>query len=135
MDMNIFEFATKNKLRFPSAKGDLTVEQLWELKLQSAGRDDLDTIAKGINAQLKATAEESFVTTTPSKANATLTLKLEILKHIIAVKKQEEADKLNKAAKDVKRRTLTELLGRKNAEKDEQMTPEQIMKELEKLDD
>lgn len=69
--MNIFELATRQKLRFASAKGDLTTEQLWDLPLliSSPTRDvkvDLDTLARSINHELKAQAEESFVST---KAN------------------------------------------------------------------
>ena len=61
--MNLFEIATRAKFRFDSLKGALTVEQLWELPLQSRTGVDLDTVAKGINASLKEVAEESFVPT------------------------------------------------------------------------
>ena len=35
MTMNIFEYATRAKLRFASSRGDLTVEQLWDVPLRS----------------------------------------------------------------------------------------------------
>ena len=58
---DIYKFAAQNVLRFPSAKGNLTVEQLFQLPLKSQTGADLDTVARGINAQLKTTTEESFV--------------------------------------------------------------------------
>jgi hypothetical protein len=51
--MNIFEQATRRAIRFESAKGDLSVEQLWDLPLQSRNQFDLDTVAKTVNRQLK----------------------------------------------------------------------------------
>ena len=49
----MFERAAKRKLRFTSSKGSLSVEDLYDLSLTS-----LDSIAKGVNRQLKAEAEE-----------------------------------------------------------------------------
>ena len=87
--MNIFEQATRRAIRFESAKGDLSVEQLWDLPLQSRNQFDLDTVAKTVNRQLNAVTEESFVSVRENPAKETLSLKLEIVKHIISVKLQE----------------------------------------------
>lgn len=135
-EINIFEFASRKKLRFSSSKGDLNIEQLWDLPLQSTGGSDLDTIAKGINTQLKAEAEESFVATAASNpARAGLELKLEVLKHIIGVKQSEAAERVGKAEKSAKRAKLVALLGRQQDIAFEAMTPDQILKELDALDD
>ena len=40
MSNNIFEYATRSKLRFQSSHGVLTVEQLWEVPLRSKAGDD-----------------------------------------------------------------------------------------------
>lgn len=132
--MSIFEQASRLALRFDSARGALAVEQLWQLPLQSKSGFDLDSIAKAVNKELKATEEESFVTTAVSPTNARLTLQLEILKHIIAVKKQEAADALAKADKAAKRAKLIDLLGRKQDAALEGMSEEEIKKELAALD-
>ena len=58
---NLFMQATREKFRFESSKGDLSVEQLWDLPLTSRTGFDLDTVAKAVNADLKASNEESFV--------------------------------------------------------------------------
>ena len=58
--MNLFEIASRNKLRVPTTKGDLTVEQLWDLPLKSANGLSLDSIAIALNKQLESKAT-SFV--------------------------------------------------------------------------
>lgn len=132
--MSIFEQASRMALRFESARGALTVESLWQLPLQSKSGFDLDTIAKGINAQLKATEEESFVTTNASPQTALRSLQLDILKHIIAVRKQENADALAKVNKAAKRAKLIEQLGKRQDAALEGMSEEEIKKQLAELD-
>ena len=46
--MSIFEQASRLKLRFASVKGELTIEHLWGLPLQSKTSFDLDTVAKAV---------------------------------------------------------------------------------------
>ncbi len=140
--MNIFEQATKQSLRFPSDRGDLTTEQLWQLPLTASRNDfDLDTVAKTVNNQLKTLAEESFVATSTNPIKPVLELKLEILKHIIAVKmqaaadaKDRAADAKDRAAKAEKRHKLVELLGKKQDAALESLTTAEIEAQLAELD-
>lgn len=137
--MNIFELATRQKLRFASAKGDLTTEQLWDLPLQNTSptRDvkvDLDTLARSINHELKAQAEESFVSTKANPLKAQLELKLEIVKHIIA-DKLAAAEKAKKASDNrAERERLLDVLKRKQDQELENLSPEEIQKRLDALD-
>lgn len=137
--MNIFELATRQKLRFASAKGDLTTEQLWDLPLQNTSptRDvkvDLDTLARSINHELKAQAEESFVSTKANPLKAQLELKLEIVKHIIA-DKLAAAEKAKKASDNrAERERLMDVLKRKQDQELENLSPEEIQKRLAALD-
>ncbi|MFW9602789.1 MAG: hypothetical protein ACMV1B_10780, partial [Prevotella sp.] len=64
--MNLFEIATREKFRFASIKGELSVEQLWDVSLTSKTGFDLDTIARTVNQESKETDTESFVQTTVS---------------------------------------------------------------------
>jgi len=91
----MFEKATKQKLRFDTTAGVLTVEDLWDLPLLAA-TISLDDIAKDINHQLKGSEEESFVTK-KTGANAKLTLKMDIVKHIIEAKLQAAEDSEKRA--------------------------------------
>ena len=51
--MNIFEYAARSKIRFQSTKGELTVEQLWDVPLRSRDDFNLNAVAKaaGVNGQ------------------------------------------------------------------------------------
>ena len=40
--MNLFEKATRKAFRFPTVKGEITVEQLWQLPLLARGINTYD---------------------------------------------------------------------------------------------
>ena len=91
----MFEKASKLKLRFSTPVGSITVEDLWDVQL-TGNPFSLDSIARNVNKQLKLSEEESFVEK-KTKINNTLELKLDIVKHIIAVK-LANAEKAEKSA-------------------------------------
>lgn len=122
----MFDKATKLKLRWESAKGNLTTEDLWDLPL--TGQISLDSLAKAVNRKLKESEEESFVETR-SKADATLDLKLDILKHIIAVKKEEREAILQAKENAVAREKILRAL----AEKQDESLKGKSEKELEEM--
>ena len=95
--MSMFEKASRLGLRFTTTKGQLSVEDLWQLPLTSTTKANLDDIAKGLHAQLKDSSEVSFVNPTATK-NEALELSFEIVKHIIAVRLEE--NRQAQAAKD-----------------------------------
>lgn len=132
--MNIFEQATRRAIRFESAKGDLSVEQLWDLPLQSRNQFDLDTVAKTVNRQLNAVTEESFVSVRENPAKEILSLKLEIVKHIISVKLQEAEEARNRANKASEKEKLLRLLDEKQNEALRALTPEEIQERLKALE-
>jgi|LakMenE18May11ns_1017448.scaffolds.fasta_scaffold9415137_1 hypothetical protein len=126
--MNIFESASKNKFRFSSDRGELTTEQLWDLKL-----DTLDTIAKNVNRQLKEVTEESFVSINVNPSHSALTIKLEVVKYIIASKLEELKATKEKQANAKKREQLLEILDRKENEALHNMSKEEIIAQLASL--
>lgn len=110
----MFEQATRLKMRFDSPQGRLSVEDLWDLPLTSAraNQANLNNIAKGISRQLKDESEEDFVNP-KSKANETLQLALDLVKHVISTKQAEaEASRLLNERKD-KKAKLLELIAKK----------------------
>lgn len=127
--MNIFEQASRLKLTFNTNKGQLSVEHLWDLSLES-----LDTIAKAVNRELKASEEESFVKTR-TKSNTELTLKLDILKRVIEVKLEEAETKKNKAAKGAQLALLKELQANKQLQDLQSLSTEEIAKRIAELED
>jgi hypothetical protein len=110
---NLIEQAVRAKLRFDSARGMLTVEDLFDLPLQSTRGPDLDTLARGVYHELQKLGEASFVNSRPNPAKAELQLKLDILKHVIEIKQAENAAKVQAAARESERSRLTELIARK----------------------
>lgn len=132
--MNIFEQATRYAFRFESARGELMTEQMWDLPLQSKNGFDLDNIAKAINAKLKAAEEESFVSTKRNDVTAQLEVKLEIVKHIIAVRLAESAARQNAAARSAERARLVEALAHKQEEQLKTLSVEEIQARMAALD-
>ena len=135
--MNLFEKATRKAYRFPTLKGEMTVEQLWQLPLTARGINtvDLDTVARTINNELKALGEESFVIKGTNPKRGELTDKLEIVKYIIDVKQTEASDADTRVARQQDRAKLTELLEKKNNQELEGLSKEEIEKKLAALDD
>ena len=118
----MFEKAARLQLRFDSAQGNLTVEDLWDLPLtlrangNRANRACLDDIAKALNKQIKETDTESFVVKAP-KVDTITQLKFEIVKHIIDVKLAEaEVAAAKQEAKEKKDKILA-IIARKQDEK------------------
>jgi hypothetical protein len=122
--MNIFEQASRAKLRFQSTKGQLTVEQLWDVPLTGAAFS-LNEIAKSINANLK-DREDDFVPDVVSVADTESQLGLEIVKYIIGVRVAEA-----KAAREASqtRQELQRLYGLV-AQKQQQQEAELTLEEL-----
>ena len=95
--MNIFEHVTRIGLRFESIRWLISVEEYWKLSLTTLNDDSLDGIGVSIIKKLKEQATESLVSVL-SAVNAVDELRLEIIKHIIAVKQAEIKAKERKEA-------------------------------------
>lgn len=108
----LFEAASRQKLRFDSKVGQLTTEDLWDLPLTDATKANLNDIAVALHNRLKDT-QVSFVSTTPNAVNAAAQLKLDIVKHVIAVRQAESAAALDALQRKQKRQDLDELITRK----------------------
>jgi hypothetical protein len=107
--MSIFEKAVRQKLRFPSSKGPLTVEQLFDLSLES-----LNSVALAVDATRESSAK-SFIAEA-SAANTTADLQLEILVYVIKTKKDEALAKSKRREKLAALERLRELQGQKQDE-------------------
>lgn len=108
--MEMFAFATRKKFRFDTCKGQVTVEDLWDLPLTATnGRPNLDDIAKELYKKMKDENEMSFVkpTSQVSKEFNIIKAKFDIVKYIIDVKLAEaEAAKKAKETKARNQRIL-----------------------------
>ena len=134
MSNDIFEFATRNKLRFNSTRGTLSLEQLWDVPLRSRDGFDLDSIAKEANRALKALTEESFVSTERTPAHDKAETILELVKHVIAVKLAEEATAKKRATNSAEKARLLEILAEKQAGALSALTEKEIQEKIAALD-
>ena len=119
---HLFELASREKYRFPF-KGQASVEDLWDLSPK-----DLDTIFKALNAQVKKENEESLLS--PKEAvDVVLNAKIEIVKHIVAVK-LSEAEKARQAKK---RREEKQRIADLIADKQDEALREKSLAELQAM--
>ena len=83
----MFLKASRLKLRFDSPKGQLTVEDLWDIPLTSnTGKANLNDIARDLHSKVKVEIV-SFVE--PAKPNDIDELRFEIVKYVISVRVAE----------------------------------------------
>ncbi len=89
--MNIFEQATRAKIRYHSPNGLIGVEDLWDLPLTSLNskRANLDDIARDLDFKLKSTTSISFVSDV-SEVNEQIKLAFDVVIHVINTKIAEQ---------------------------------------------
>jgi hypothetical protein len=133
MDINLFEFATRNKLRFDSTRGPLNVEMLWDVPLRSRDDFNLDSIAKSANKALKALTEESFVSTERTPAHERAEATLEIVKHVIGVKLAEEETAKRRAENRAEKEKLLAILAKKQEGKLDALTERELQERINAL--
>jgi phosphoribosylanthranilate isomerase len=131
--MNIFEKATRLKLRFQSNSGMLNVEDLWDLDLSNERRTvDLNRLAKSLNKKIKENDEFDFVSEKSSE-DQILKLKFDIVLHIIDVKKDERAKTIDRTKRKLKEEKIMEIINQKKDEDLNNKSISELEKELLKL--
>jgi hypothetical protein len=135
MTTNIFEYASRNKLRFSSSRGELTTEQLWDVPLRSGDGFNLNALAKAANELVKAINEENFVETTRTVAHTRVETAFEVVKHIIGVKLADEAAAKKRADNKLKREKLLTALAEKQDGKLSEMSEKELKKQIAELGD
>ena len=128
---NLFEQASRLKLRFQSSKGLLTLEDLWDLPLKAKNDEavrkeaNLDDLAKALYKEVKESVEPSFVED-KSASDAKLDLMFELVKYIISVKKAEEEADRAALAKTAQRQRVLELINKKEEASLESLSIEEL---------
>ncbi len=125
-EMNIFEVAARNKMRF-AFKGMLSVEDLWDLDVKN-----LDSIFQGLNSQLKQTKEESLLDA-KTKQDKELEIKIEIVKYIFSVKLEEQSARLQAKEKREQKQKIMGILAKKQEEGLNNKSEEELQKMLDEL--
>ena len=124
---NIFEYAVRNKVRFPF-KGMISAEDLWDLSLTN-----LDSIYKTLNKQVKQSEEESLLTT-KTNVDTELEVQIAIVKHIVSVKLAEQEAREKDAAKKAQKQKIMAIIATKEDEALKNSSVDDLRKMLEELD-
>lgn len=133
MIKNIFEYASRNKLRFISTRGDLTSEQLWDVPLRSNDRFNLNEIAKYASAQVKGLEEENFVEKQRTTRHTEAETALEIVKHVINVKIEAEVVAAKRIENKRKKERLIAVLEEKQVGKLSELSERELKKQIAEL--
>lgn len=125
---NIFEYAVRNKVRFPF-KGMISVEDLFDLSLTN-----LDSIYKTLNKQVKQSEEESLLSTKAS-VDTELEVQIAIVKHIVAVKLEEQESREKAAARKAQKQKIMSIMAAKQDENLRNSSIDELQKMLNALGD
>lgn len=124
---NLFVLATRQKYRFVTSVGLATVEDLWDMPLDSNNRPNLNNTAKSIAKKLRESEEENFVGV-KSDADEILENQLEIVKYIIKVKLDDKRSREEEFANKQKRQKILEIIDKKNNQALENLSVEELEK-------
>lgn len=126
----MFEKITRKKIRFESPRGQLSIEDVWDLPLRK-GMLTLDDMAKALSKNLRDN-EESFVSDKKDEKIILMKLKFKAIKYIIGVKlKEEEACKV-KVENKKKYETIIDVLAEKEVDGLKKQSDKELRKSLKK---
>ena len=125
--MNIFEQASRQKLRFETTRGTLISDDLWAIDLQI-----VDDIAIHFNKKLSEDGKTSFIKDV-SKNNEMNQLKFDIAKHIIDVRLKDIEDANDAVARKAEKQKILEAIASIESAEFGEKTKEELNKMLSKL--
>lgn len=130
----LLEKAIRNKVRFDTPRGQLSVEDLFDLPLTGTTTPNLDAITVALDTQLKANSAKvvSFVKPTPAKQDFTQ-LKFDIALYILTEKMAERDARAVAADKAAQRQKLLAALESAEQGELQKMSPAEIRAALDAL--
>lgn len=102
----MFEQATRQKLRF-QYKGPCSVEDLWDLPLEA-----LDQIYRDLRSELKEQQEDSLLHE-KTRQSDTLSLKANIIKHVVETRLDEQKQKEEEKQRAEKKQKIMQIISEK----------------------
>ena len=124
----MFEYATRNKLRF-NYHGMLTVEDLWDLSVES-----LNEIYKNLNKHLKEESEESLLDEKVNPDRELITVSIDIVKHIVSVKLEKQNAQRMAAERYIQKQKILEIMAKKQDSELQEKSLDELSQMLDKLD-
>ena len=133
---NIFEYATRNKIRFQSSRGELTLEQLWDVPLRGNNGEafDLNAVAKMANKAYKDISEESFVETVKTQEHVRREMALEVVKYVIDAKLADEEYAKRRADNRLEKEKLLGILAEKQDGKLSELSEKELRRRIAALE-
>lgn len=125
---NLFEMATRNKLRFTSTKGELSVEDLWDLSDK-----DLDVVYKNLKDQEVKSSEESLLD--DANVDPKLTAAIGIVRYIFTTKRKEKLAEKERINKKLTQKKYIDALSKKQDEAIEKMSEAELRAMIDSLED
>ena len=105
-----FETATRRKLRFQTTKGNLSIEDLWDVPLTV-----LDEAYKGLSRQIRDVEDDSLLAKRDSGVEEA-TIKRDLVKHVVEVRQAEATEKRSREARRAQAARVRELIAQKQDE-------------------
>ncbi len=130
---NMFEIASRRKVRFDTSRGVVGVEDLWDLPLTSTKNSpNLDDIARGLHKQLNNGENVSFVHGT-NMSDSQIQFKFDLVRHIIDTRLEE--NKLRSEAQDraTKKQALLAIMAERQANDLRNLSPDELQKMINEL--
>lgn len=134
--MSIFEQASREKVRFQTQVGAVSVEDLWDLPLSSkTNKPNLDDIAKGLYKELKNNEDAVSFVNKPATSSQTKReqLKFDIVMHIINVRLEENKVAAKTRENAEKRQKIMEILADREENTLKTASTEDLNKMLDEL--
>lgn len=110
---SLFERASRLKLRFGTDRGLVSVEELWDLPLTHPRAVSLDQLAISLYKHIRDTGDVVSFVDASKPVNPDLTLKFEIVRHVIAVKVSERDARNAAEERRAKKQRILELISQK----------------------
>lgn len=124
---NVFELASREKFRFASSKGILTVEDLWTVPLTV-----LDDAYKNLSKFIRESDDDSLLSTKTSEIDAATT-KRDLVKYILKTRQKEAENVRLKAANRLQAEKIKERLAQRRDKALDEKSDEELLALLESL--
>lgn len=124
---NVFELASRNKFRFASSKGTLTVEDLWSVPLTV-----LDDAYKNLSRFIRESDDDSLLSTKTSEIDEATT-KRDLVKYILKTRQKEAENVRLKAENRLQAEKIKERLAQRRDKALDEKSDEELLALLETL--
>lgn len=118
--MSYYKQGTREKLRFSTKKGELSIENLWDLGLET-----LNDIAVDLYNQYESSGKKSFLVNRSEK-DKIIKLKLDVILDILNTKKEEAEQRRTEKERKEHNQKIDELIERKKQGELEGKTVEEL---------